>query len=299
MPTRLVLAKKRILELLESLPRVFRISDLHSIFREYRVEWKLPKALPRSDFIQFLLTERLLTQLNLDATPYPSESRYFRGDANIFELALSLRPKSYLSHGSALFLHQLADGDIHRAVVNCEQSEKPAPSGGLRQEAIDRAFSKQHRMSNFQFRYEGGEITLLNGKATGRYGVIEWNGPSGECLQVTGLERTLVDIVVRPAYAGGVQAIVEAFRRARDRISIKTIVTTLRELGYVYPYHQAIGFFLQHVGCAPKSLEPLRSLGIEFDFYVCHEISDPVYDGNWRVHYPRYLLTDGQDVTAM
>src|SRR5882672_4945604 len=46
-------------------------------------------------------------------------------------------------------------------------------------------------------------IVLLSGKHTGRLGVTKTLGPQGEQLELTDLERTLIDIAVRPTYAGG------------------------------------------------------------------------------------------------
>lgn len=130
---------------------------------------------------------------------------------------------------------------------------------------------------------------LLNGKSTGRYGIHELKAPDGTRVEVTGLERTLIDILVRPIYAGGLAAIIEAYRRAHEQVSIKAIVETLGALGYVYPYHQAVGFLLQHAGCSAKSLRPLRELGMKYKFYVCHELSDPAYSSDWGVYHPRQM----------
>jgi hypothetical protein len=81
--------------------------------------------------------------------------------------------------------------------VNKEQSPKDS-SGDLTQAGIDRAFSTKQRTSGFQLHHGRTTITLLNGKHSGRLGVVTMQGPNGEPLEVTDLERTLIDIVVRP-----------------------------------------------------------------------------------------------------
>lgn len=270
---------------------MFRTSDLDQIMLIGQEPWRLPKTLTRSTFTEFLLLEQLLEKLTLDATPYRSEVRYVRGQPSLHELALTLRPHSYLSHGTALFLHGLtgATSPIREIILNQEQSPKPASSGLGSQAAIDRAFAKEQRLTNYRFRHDLGEILLINGKSTGRYGVVSMKGPSGESLEVTGLERTLVDCAVRPAYAGGIHSVMTAYRQAVSRVSIPALIQTLDRLDYVYPYHQSIGFLLQRAGCSPALLKPLQKRGMDYDFYACHQISDPVYDKQWRIWYPRNL----------
>jgi predicted transcriptional regulator of viral defense system len=113
--------------------------------------------------------------------------------------------------------------------------------------------------------------------------------PQEELVDTTKLERTLIDIVVRPVYAGGPHEVVRAYETAASRISMNTLIATLKKLDYVYPYHQAIGFLLQKVGVPETQLAKLEALGLEWDFYLAHQISDPLYDSRWRLFYPQSL----------
>ena len=49
---------------------------------------------------------------------------------------------------------------------------------------------------------------------TNALGVIEIQGSEDETLKVTGIERTLIDIAVRPVYAGGVFEVLKAYKLA-------------------------------------------------------------------------------------
>lgn len=200
-----------------------------------------------------------------------------------YHYAISLRGNAYLSHSSAVHLLGLTQQQPKTIYVNKEQSKKPPPEGELSQEAIDRAFSRPQRRSNYVFRVEDTQIVLLSGKATGNAGVIA-DAQTG--LPLTCLERTLIDITVRPRYAGGVFQVSQAFRTALKEIHFSHLLSLLDTLDYRYPYHQSIGFYLQKAGASEQTLQKLRRLGQKYDFYLDYAMAAPQYDKSWRIFYP-------------
>lgn len=194
--------------------------------------------------------------------------------------------RAYLSHQTAASLHQLTPVPADTVYVNKEQTPKPAPRSPLTQAALDRAFRNQQRTSRYVLEFDRYRVVLLSGKSTGRLGVVQWPISSSESVDVTALERTLIDLTVRPAYAGGVGAVLEAFRRARGRLSVPVLVTTLQALDYVYPYHQALGFYMERAGYDLGELGPLRDLGFTHDFYLEHGRDNTSYAAHWRLHHP-------------
>ncbi len=200
-----------------------------------------------------------------------------------YHYAISLRGDAYLSHGSAVHLLGLTQQQPKTIYVNKEQSQKPQPEGTLTQESIDRAFSSPQRRSKYIFRIGGYSIVLISGKATGREGVTV-NKMTG--LPTTCLERTLVDITVRPRYAGGVFQVAEAFKTAVSEIDATKLVKILDKLNHRYPYHQALGFYLERAGASKEILNRFRNYGLHYDFYLDYSMANPIFDKSWRVFYP-------------
>jgi hypothetical protein len=265
----------------------YRISDHAAVLRENRGEWKLAESTGPREFIAFLLKHKILKTYKLRADAYGSEiERYGLPGTSPLALAVSIRSSGYLSHATALRLHGLSIGAQNPIYVNVEQSQKPAPTLAITQEGIDRAFSGRQRRSNMIYTSGRNRIVLLSGKNTGRLGVETLAGLDG-----ANVERTLIDVVVRPAYAGGSEIIRKAYRRARSRVSVGRLLSTYKALGYLYPYHQTIGFLMEITGYAPEAYETFRALGTEHDFYLEHGLENPEHSSAWRVYYPRGFLS--------
>jgi predicted transcriptional regulator of viral defense system len=264
--------------------RVFTLKDLRSIRRTHA------SPIKESEFIEALLREEMVQRIKLESSTYPGFVRYAPpAAATPFTVALSLRRDSYLSHASAVFLHGLTDQLPRRIYANCEQSRKLESDSEITQAAVDRAFRQPQREAQYIVSGPGYEVVLLSGKHTGRLEVGVQPGPQGEPLEVTKLERTLVDITVRSVYAGGVYQVLEVFRAAKDRVSIGVILTTLKKLNYRYPYHQAIGFFMERAGYDEALLRRVEKLGMELDFYITHGLRRHAYSQRWRLFFPEGL----------
>jgi predicted transcriptional regulator of viral defense system len=226
--------------------------------------------------------------VNLISEHLRGATRYVWGDFTPpFELALTIGKKPYLSHATAVYIHGLTDQIPKTIYINDEQSEKHFGPASLTQEAIDRAFARPPRTSRAVYTVDQLRFVVISGKFTGHLEVGQSATDDGIVADVTKLERTLIDIAVRPEYAGGPYSVLEAYKAAKDKISLNVLTATLKKLGHAYPYHQVIGFYLQKAGYDPAKLEPLKRLGMQFKFYLTHGMDGSDLDSDWQLHIPK------------
>jgi hypothetical protein len=263
--------------------KVFNKEQLSEILEQNRALWNLPISMNINKFTEKLLNSEILTksEINFDGALLKKE-RYLTMNASVFQVAVSLVNKSYLSHYSAVYLHGLTNQIPKTIYISFEQSKKNNVDRELKQVAIDSAFLKPQRKSATTTIYEGYTFLLHNGMYSNRSGVYSLND-----LPVTNIERTLIDIAVRPGYAGGVDSVLDMYRKAVDKISMNKLVATLDKLNFIYPYHQTIGFYLEKAGLAESKLEILRKREMLFDFFLTYEMIEKEYNKTWRLYYPK------------
>jgi hypothetical protein len=280
---KIVFAEKYFVNYLEENgKKVYSETDLVKTLDENRFKWGLPATTGAKKLLDKFVDRKLFRSIQLVVGGKKVE-RFIYKEASIYEIALSLRSKSYISHYPALLFNDLTNQIPKTIYVTHELSPKLSKPSMLSQSAIDAAFSKPQRRSGLECTIEDNKIVLLEGKSTNRAGVVSENN-----IAYTNLERTLVDATVRPNYAGGAFSVLEAFRNAIDKkISVNKLAALLNKMDFIYPYHQAIGFYLERAGYNGNLLDLLRRKPMDFDFYLDYDMAEKEYSPNWKIYYPK------------
>jgi hypothetical protein len=286
--SRLSMAKSDIVQALdEEGKRIFEHGDLSEILWRNSRHWRLAQSTTVNAFIEYLLKN---TEMRKWRAPFKRPViRYVWKNVTPHELVQSIDAAGYFSHYSAIVLHNLTDQNPKSIYFNVEQIASGG-EGELSQRGIDLAFRSKCRVTSNTAEVDDRRIVLLRGRNTGHLGVNVQDTEFGKNLRVTDLERTLIDATVRPIYSGGVFEVARAFKEASSRLSVNRLCAYLRSLKFTYPYHQAVGFYLEHSGVYRSSqIELLRDFPIEFDFYLTHAIGEKRYVKSWRLFVPEGL----------
>lgn len=287
--SRLQIAKPDILAYFEALPPVIRHKQMMGFLAKERAGWRLAQRTTIRDFIVFLKKQGKLKEHKF-AFPHQPETLYVWGEIPMMELLLHLKPRSYYSHYTAMRLHGLTEQVPKVLYLSHERSSDTQWGTSLTQSAIDEAFQRPARISNNTADFNNLQVLLINSANTGELGVLNHEAQlsleSRVSVRVTNIERTLIDAAVRPAYSGGVFEVAKAFELAKNVVSVNAMGAMLSKLRFTYPYHQAIGFYLERAGYRASSLDLMRRFPMEFDFYLTHEMSATRYVPAWRLYVP-------------
>jgi hypothetical protein len=287
--SRLQIAKPDILAYFEALPPVIRHKQMMGFLAKERAGWRLAQRTTIRDFIVFLKKQGKLKEHKF-AFPHQPETLYVWGEIPMMELLLHLKPRSYYSHYTAMRLHGLTEQVPKVLYLSYERSSDTQWGTSLTQSAIDEAFQRPARISNNTADFNDFQVLLINSANTGELGVLNHEAQlsleSRVSVRVTNIERTLIDAAVRPAYSGGVFEVAKAFELAKNVVSVNAMGAMLSKLRFTYPYHQAIGFYLERAGYRASSLDLMRRFPMEFDFYLTHEMSATRYVPAWRLYVP-------------
>lgn len=295
--SRIQIARDDIVKAFKEGPCVLQMRDLVRTFESQRGDWRLAKSMSVQAFTKWMIEKTSLKEVRL---PFPQRKvvGYTWGDVPLLETLLGLVDNSYYSHYTALRIHGLTEQVpkiiyLTQAKGSGTALNRQVPDEPFDQSAIDLAFSRPPRASKNELELpkEGVRVVLLQGAYQAAAGItagsVNLGGARELQLKYTTLERTLIDIVVRPFYAGGVFEVAKAFEHARDRVSVNGMAALLSHLEFGYPYHQAIGYHLERAGYKKSVVAIFSRLPMNRDFYLTHEMGATSYVSRWRLYVPQ------------
>ena len=154
-----------------------------------------------------------------------------------YEIALALADPSAISHLSAMSYHKLTD-QISSIVYVLTLSEK-----------------ERERSSYSTYVLRGITYRIIRTKKEWYWG-IEKKWLASAHIEVTDLERTLIDGLLKPKYCGGFREVLDAFDQAKERIDYPKIISYAQKISA--SACKRLGWVVSHLKVDPKYLEILK-----------------------------------------
>lgn len=263
---------------------VLNYEEFESLVSAINGTWGL-KSFSRNK-IKIFLFEKYFKRNRLQGDT--SSEVYFVNNSSFdhYDVAATRSRKAYFSHYSAISINNLTIQLPKQIYLTLERPTLARNNNSIiLQESLDHIFSKPPRITKNKRIYKTFAINFINGQNQNHIGII----PFREDYKVTDVERTLIDISVRPFYSGGVTQVLEAFRNAKPFLDTEKIIEYYSHMNFIYPYHQVIGYYLEKAGYDKNSYNKFLSYPMDIDFYLTYNILNLEYSKKWRLFIPKGL----------
>lgn len=152
-----------------------------------------------------------------------------------YEIATALVSPSAIAYLSAFSYHKLTDQ--MSSIIYVLATEEP----------------KKNLRNTYTIR--GIRYRIIRTKKENFFGIEKrWIGQV--LIEVTDLERTLIDGIIKPKYCGGLREVLDAYSQAIDRIAIPKIISYAEKMSD--SACKRLGWILSKLEIENSELEPLR-----------------------------------------
>lgn len=265
--------------------KAFTEYKLIEIIEANRDSWNIPYSRRAKQIILFLVKKGILHKNFLFTVTNEEKIVYSWKTNDEFTVISGIKSDSYFAHYSALFLHQLTLQIPKTVYLNSEHKSIMSTSRErLTQKSIDEIFQGNQRKSSQVYSYADKKVVITNGKFSDKLGVIKRENTE-QSFEHTNLERTLIDVSVRPVYAGGVFEVLEAYKIAKPKLNVPLMAEYLEKLEFIYPYHQVIGFYMEKANYDESDLVYFKK-EMNYNFYLTYGLRKKEFSQKWKLYYP-------------
>ena len=249
------------------------------------------KTMPRSE-IKSKLVKKDLIKIEKIFNEKDKLYTFFKkngASVDIFDLASTRSRSSYFSYYSAIYLNSLTLQIPKQIFLTLERKYDPnnVSSKEISQEIIDKAFATPPRITNNKRYYKNCSVNLIHGQGQNNIGVTTFR----EIYKVSDIVRTLIDASVRPFYCGGVTQVLEAFIKAKNKLNIDKLFNYYSQMNFIYPYHNIIGFYLEHSGYNKSEIDSFKKIKDNSKkIYLTYNMHNPILSKEWNIFYPKGLI---------
>lgn len=187
------------------------------------------------------------------------------GIINEYEIAMAIADPAAISYWSALHYHQLTQQTPHNIfVLTTTNSLKLYKNTGTNRELV----------------INGIRYNILSVKEEYYFGIKRvWL--ENVQINVTDLERTLLDAITKPKYCGGFAEVIESYKVASDKFDIAKLIEYANKLGD--SAIRRLGWVLEYLGESDSTLTPLKKKFIGYIKLNASGDKKGKYNSKWGI----------------
>lgn len=197
--------------------------------------------------------------------------REYLGNPYVVARELANTPDHYVSHASAMDLHQMVTQPQLAVFVTSPKAIRP------------------HTVLGTEFRF-------VRCKPEDMFGIVDVWATKTERVRVSDLERTVVDGLKHPEHGGGLTEVAKGFWMRRETIAVHKLVDYALRLG-VGAVVRRLGFLLETLDVdAPAELERLRR-----ELTATYALLDPLMpaEGPWHARWRVRVNVEPDELRAI
>lgn len=219
------------------------------------------------------------------------------GDPDVFDIALGLRKDSYITGYKLISMMGWTDYMPKVIHVNWVRGTlRNNRTDEIDNRVVQKTAFKPKRKSKVAFRYDDYEIILLSGQFFPRSHERYFQSPKSLPLptysKIPVPEYLALDALINYHYFGGAESVWKLFKDRARYLDLKLLRRFYRELKFVYPYANAIGYLLESAGVDRQELgywENKVDKTIQFHLFMGDQ-ERRILNPKWNLYVPKRFV---------
>ncbi|MCP4134737.1 MAG: hypothetical protein GY754_27430 [bacterium] len=219
------------------------------------------------------------------------------GSPNAFDIALSLKKKSFLT-GYLVFAFlgwtEYIPTIIH---VNWKRNLFKKTNSPIVNDVLQKVAFKPKKASRLRFKYNDYEIMILNGQVIKKYKqqhfrLLSEIAELPDYTETYVEERLIIESLINYHYFGGADIVWDAGIDQFLNLDLDLMYKIYKELDLIYPYANAIGYWMEKAGVSQKYLrkwEKMIDYNMQFHMFM-GDGERRVWNKKWNLYVSKRFI---------
>lgn len=272
--------------------RLISSRDLLPYLKEnYNLKTNVEKYIEKNDHIKVYnipylsnyLPTKLYQDLNLDP-----------GTPSAFDIALSLKKNTFLTGYYMMSINGWTEYIPKIIHVNWVRNSFEKKDTVIDNDNLQMIAFKEKHFSKLRFSYDHYEIVVLNGQVMKKYKhnhfkEIESRFELPVYAKTYIDERLLIESLINYQYFGGADIVWEAGITKSSNLDLDLLLIIYKEMELIYPYANAIGYWLESAGVGSKYLSKwLKLVNNDLQFHLfLGDKERRIFNQKWNLFIPK------------